>query len=124
MGFSENVLLCEKNRGGFSLELIARFVENNPVKYIIRITNPEGKNVDYVSSLEGFKSVGELLVALHSFAQKKLYFTDTEKIKEALTAENIEFCQTQESWNIQEMKDVKESSALTCLRSLARAVCG
>ena len=58
MPFSENVLLCEKNRGNFSLELVARFVENSPVKYIIRITTPECLTADYVSSLEGFKNVG------------------------------------------------------------------
>ena len=89
MGFSENVLLCEKNRGGYSLELVARFVEKSPVKYIIRITTPDGNTADFVSSLVGFKNVGELLVALHSFAEEKLYFTDAERIKEALTAENI-----------------------------------
>ncbi|HXX88079.1 MAG TPA: hypothetical protein VEH86_06520 [Candidatus Acidoferrum sp.] len=89
MSFSENVLLCERNRGGFSLELVARFVENSPVKYIIRIKTPSDMSADYVSSLEGFKNVGELLVALHSFAEQKLYPTDTEKLKEVLTAENI-----------------------------------
>ncbi len=89
MPFIENVLLCEKNRGNFSLELVARFVENSPVKYIIRITTPEGDSADYVSSLEGFKNVGELLIALNSFAEEKLYPTDTEKLREVLTAENI-----------------------------------
>jgi hypothetical protein len=33
--------------------------------------------------------VGELLIALHSFAEEKLYPTDTEKLVEVLTAENI-----------------------------------
>ena len=89
MPFSENVLLCEKNRGDFRLELVARFVENSPVKYIIRITTPDGIIADYVSSLEGFKNVGELLVALHSFAEEKLYPTDTEELCKVLTAESI-----------------------------------
>ncbi len=89
MQSSENVLLCEKNRGDFSLELVARFVENSPVKYIIRITTPEGFTADYISSLEGFRNVGELLVALHSFAEEKLYPTDTEELRKVLTAENI-----------------------------------
>jgi len=89
MSFSENVLLCEKNRGDFSLELVARFVENSPVKYIIRITTPEGIIANYVSSLEGFKNIGDLLVALHSFAEEKLYPTDTEELRKVLTAENI-----------------------------------
>jgi len=89
MPFSENVLLCERNRGNFSLELVARFVENSPVKYIIWITTPEGVIADYVSSLQGFRNVGELLVALHSFAEEKLYPTDTEELRKVLTAENI-----------------------------------
>ena len=89
MPFTENVLLCEKNRGNFSLELVARFVENSLVKYIIRITTPEGIIADYVSSLEGFKKVGELLIALHSFAEEKLYPTNTEELREVLTAESI-----------------------------------
>jgi hypothetical protein len=89
MPFSENVLLREKNRGDFSLELVARFVENSPVMYIIRITKPEGDTADYVSSLEGFREFGELLVALHSFAKEKLYPIDTEELRKVLTAENI-----------------------------------
>jgi hypothetical protein len=89
MPFDENVLLCERNKGNFSLELVARFVEHRPVKYIIRITKPEGDTADYVSSLEGFKNVGELLIALRSFAEEKLYPTDTEELRKVLTAENI-----------------------------------
>jgi hypothetical protein len=89
MPFDENVLLCERNKGNFSLELIARFFEDRPVVYIIRITKPDGDSADYVSSLEGFKNVGELLVALHSFAEEKLYPTDTEELRKVLTAENI-----------------------------------
>ena len=98
MPFSENVLLCEKNRGNFSLELVARFAENSPVKYIIRITTPEGAIADFVSSLEGFKNVGELLVALHSFAEEKLYPTDTEELRKVLTADSIKsFAQLKKS---------------------------
>lgn len=68
---------------------MARFIENSPVKYIIRITTPEGFSADYISSLEGFKNVGEYLVAFHSFAEEKLYPTNTEELCEVLTAENI-----------------------------------
>ena len=37
----------------------------------------------------GFKNIGELLIALHHFAQKKLYAKDPAKLREVLTAENI-----------------------------------
>lgn len=62
---------------------------NRPVNYIIRITTPDGVSSDYISSLEGFKNVGELLVALHSFAREKFYPKNPEELKEVLTAENI-----------------------------------
>jgi hypothetical protein len=42
-----------------------------------------------MSTLEGFKNIGELLTALHYFAQTKLYPTDPHKLKEVLTAEKI-----------------------------------
>jgi hypothetical protein len=85
----ENELLCEKNRGGFSLSIVAEFNDIGPVKYIIRIAKPNGESADFVSSLDGFKKFGELLVDLHSFAEEKLYATNREKLKEILTAESI-----------------------------------
>jgi hypothetical protein len=85
----ENVLVHEGNKGGFSLEIIAHFEKSCPVKYIIRITTPEDVQADFISTLDGFKNIGELLTALHYFAQTKLYPKDTEKLKEVLTADNI-----------------------------------
>jgi len=85
----ENVLLHEENKGGFSLGIIAKFEESYPVTYIIRITTPQGVQADFMSTLEGFKNIGELLVALRYFAETKLYPKDTEKLREVLTAETI-----------------------------------
>lgn len=89
MSICENVILSEKNSGGYSLEIVAEFVDRFPVRYIIRVTTPKGVKADYVSTLEGFRNIGELLVALHFFAEKKLYSKNIEKLKEVLTAENI-----------------------------------
>ena len=89
MSNCENVLLHEKNQGGYKLAIIAKFQEPFPVSYIIRITTPQGVQADFISTLEGFKNIGELLTALHYFAQTKLYPKDTEKLKEVLTADNI-----------------------------------
>lgn len=85
----ENILLKETNKGGYTLAVIARFEEPFPVQYIIRLSPREGDPVDYMSTLEGFKSIGELLTALHYFAQTKLYPTDPNRLKEVLTAEKI-----------------------------------
>lgn len=86
---NENMLLEETNKGGYKLEVIARFEDPYPVAYIIRVSTPEGTKVDYISTLEGFKNIGELLTALHYFAQTKLYPKDTMRLREVLTAENI-----------------------------------
>jgi len=85
----ENVLLHEKNQGGYSLAILAKFQEPFPVSYIIRITTPQGVQADFISTLEGFKNIGELLLALHYFAETKLYPKDTEKLKQVLTADTI-----------------------------------
>jgi len=86
---SENVLLQETNKGGYRLEVIARFEDPFPVAYTIRVSTPEGNKVDYISTIDGFKNIGELLTALHYFAQTKLYPKDVAKLREVLTAENI-----------------------------------
>lgn len=83
----ENVLLQETNKGGYTLSIVARF--EGPIQYIIRVSTPQGEGVDYMSTLEGFKSIGELLTALHYFAKAKIYPKDTAKLREVLTAENI-----------------------------------
>jgi hypothetical protein len=85
----ENVLLQEKNQGGYGLAIIAKFQEPFPVNYIIRITTPQGVQADFMSTLEGFMNIGELLMALHFFAETKLYPKDTERLKEVLTADTI-----------------------------------
>ena len=89
MSTCENVLLHEKNQGGYGLSIIAKFQEPFPVNYIIRISTPKGVQADFISTLEGFKNIGELLTALHYFAKTKLYPKDTEKLKEVLTADTI-----------------------------------
>ena len=86
---NENVLLQETNKGGYTLAIVARFEEPFPVQYTIRVSTPEGTEVDYMSTLEGFKNIGELLTALHYFAQTKLYPKDAVRLREVLTAENI-----------------------------------
>ena len=89
MSACENVLLRETNDGGYSLSIIAKFQDPYPVTYIIRVTKPQGAPIDFISTLDGFKNIGELLVALHHFARTKLYPKNTEKLKEVLTADNI-----------------------------------
>jgi len=89
MSASENILLEDTNKGGYRLAIVARFEEPFPVQYVIRLSTPKGIEVEYMSTLEGFKNFGELLTALHYFAKTKLYPQDLQKLREVLTAENI-----------------------------------
>lgn len=89
MSACENELLSQTNHGGFKLSIVAKFQARAPVSYIIRVASPQGNEVNFVSTLDGFKNIGELLIALHHFAGTKLYPTDTEKLREVLTADFI-----------------------------------
>ena len=89
MPTNENILLKETNKGGYTLAIVAKFEDPFPVQYIIRLSTSEGTEIDYMSTLEGFKKFGELLTALHYFAQTKLYPKNTARLREVLTAENI-----------------------------------
>ena len=89
MSTCENVLLQETNKGGYKLEILAKFEEPYPVSYIIRVSTPQGVKADYISTLNGFKNFGELLMSLHYFAETKLYPKNTEQLKDVLTAETI-----------------------------------
>ena len=83
----------EQNRGSFELSIVARLkgplVSN--VQYIIRLKTPEDETIDYMTTLEGFKEIGELLLALHDFSKLPIYANErhVEKLKELLTADNI-----------------------------------
>ena len=89
MSTNENVLVQETNKGGYKLAIIAKFEDPYPVQYVIRVSAPDGTEVHYMSTLEGFKNIGELLTSLHYFAQMKLYSKDALRLREVLTAENI-----------------------------------
>jgi len=82
-----------ENRGRYKLSIIARLsgplVSN--VQYMLRIKNPDGFSIDYMTTLNGFKELGELLQALYYFCKLPLYANEKhiDKLKNLLTPENI-----------------------------------
>jgi hypothetical protein len=84
---------CQRNKGNYELSIVARLkgplVSN--VQYMVRLKNPEDETIDFMSTLEGFKELGELLLALHDFCRLPIYANEkhVDKLKELLTAENI-----------------------------------
>ena len=83
----------DQNKGGYKISIVARLkgplVSN--VQYILRLQEPQGYTIDYMSNLVGFKEVGELLQALHDFCKLPLYANEkhVDRLKELLTPENI-----------------------------------
>jgi hypothetical protein len=89
----DHVIWTQKNRGNFRLSVVARLkgplVSN--VQFLVRLTDPEENNIDYMTNLEGFKDLGELSLALHHFCKLPIYANQkhVDKLKELLNAENI-----------------------------------
>jgi len=83
----------QRNKGNFELSMIARLkgplVSN--VQYILRLKDPENYTIEYMTTLDGFKELGELFLALHDFCKLPIYAnaTHVDKLKELLTTENI-----------------------------------
>jgi len=83
----------QRNKGNYELSIVARLkgplVSN--VQYMIRLKNPEDETIDYMTTLEGFKELGELLLALHDFCKLPIYANErhVDKLKGLLTADNI-----------------------------------
>jgi len=89
----EHIVWHQKNRGDYKLSIVARLkgplVSN--VQYILRLIDPQGQIIDYLTTLDGFKELGELFLALHDLCKHKIYpdEKDVDRLKELLTPDNI-----------------------------------
>jgi len=83
----------QRNRGNYELSIIARLkgplVSN--VQYVLRLIDPEGYTIDYMTTLDGFRELAELFQALHYFCKLPIYANEkhVDKLRELLTPENI-----------------------------------
>jgi len=90
----EEIIIEEySNRGGFRLQIVAqvRGAGITNIRYIIRILNPKNESIDYMTDLNGFMSLGEILLDLHQFATLSIYANakSVKKLRKILTPENI-----------------------------------
>lgn len=92
-GIVDHEVWSQRNRGNYELSIVARLkgplVSN--VQYMVRLQDPENYIIDYMTTLDGFKELGELFLALHYFCKLPIYANEThvEKLKKLLTPENI-----------------------------------
>jgi hypothetical protein len=89
----DHVIWEQRNKGNFKLSIVARLkgpmVSN--IQYIIRLKDPQDMTIDFLTTLDGFREMGELFQALHHFCKRPIYANerDMKKLKELLTPENI-----------------------------------
>jgi hypothetical protein len=70
-----HVIWEEENLGRYKISIIARINDPNyhNVAYMIRLENPELQSIDFMLSLQGFKELGELCVALSNMSPLNFY---------------------------------------------------
>jgi hypothetical protein len=89
----DHTIWTRRNKGNYELSVVARLkgplVSN--VQYTLRLRDPENLKIDYTVTLEGFRELGELFLALHNLCKLPIYANekDVEKLKRLLTTDNI-----------------------------------
>jgi hypothetical protein len=89
----DHVIWEQSNRGHYRISIVARLKGPNAynVAYMVRLENPEKQSFDFMLTLDGFKEIGELCIALHDFCKDPIFVNETnsEELKRLLTSENI-----------------------------------
>jgi hypothetical protein len=90
---TDHVVWQEKNRYDYKLSIVARLTgpRVSNVLYLVRLESPYGESLQYALTLDGFKKLGELLVALHDFCQLPIYADakNVDSLKKLLNDQNI-----------------------------------
>jgi hypothetical protein len=92
-GYVDHTVWSHTNNGRYQLSIIARLqgplVSN--IQFMVRLRNPENVAIDYTATLDGFKQLGELFLALHNVCKHPMYADgqNIAKLKTLLTTENI-----------------------------------
>ena len=89
----DHVIWEETNKGRYKISIVARLAAPNvySVAYMIRLENREKQVIDFMLTLDGFKKLGELCMALHEFSKDPILVNErnVDTLKELLTSDNI-----------------------------------
>jgi hypothetical protein len=89
----DHIIWEKTNLGHYKISIVARLNDPNfyNVAYMLRVENPKDQPIDYMLTLDGFRELGELCIALSKFCKKSISNNehDIEKLKKLLTSENI-----------------------------------
>jgi hypothetical protein len=90
---TDHIIWQNSNLGHYKISIVARLKDPNfyNVAYTLRLENPGEQSIDYVLSLDGFRELGELCIALSKFCKKSIFANEhnIDKLKKLLTSENI-----------------------------------
>jgi hypothetical protein len=90
----DHVIWQEQNRGDYKISIVARLKGPNlyNVQYMVRLENPNYESIDYMLSLDGFKELGRLCLALNKFCKDPIIADEKQikKLQKLLTVENIQ----------------------------------
>ena len=90
---TDHVVWEEKNKYNYKLSIVARLTgpRVSNVLYLVRLQSPYGDALQYALTLDGFKKLGELLIALHDFCQLPIYANakNVDALKKLLNDQNI-----------------------------------
>jgi hypothetical protein len=89
----DHVIWKEENRGNYKISIVARLKGPNVsnVQYMVRLKNPDDEAIDYMLSLDGFKKLGKLSIALSKFCKDPIFANEKQvkTLEKLLTVENI-----------------------------------
>jgi hypothetical protein len=89
----DHVVWKDENLGNYEISIVARLKGPGlySVQFILRLRNPDDEVIDYMLSLNGFKKLGKLCVALSKFCEDPIFVNEkkVEALKKLLTVENI-----------------------------------
>ena len=90
---TDHVVWEEKNRFDYRLSIVARLTgpRVSNVLYMVRLDSPYGESLQYALTLDGFRKLGELLIALYDFCQLPIYANakNVDSLKKLLNDQNI-----------------------------------
>lgn len=89
----DHVVWKDDNLGRFEISIAARLKAPGlySVQFLLRLKNPDDEVIDYMLSLDGFKKLGRLCVALSKFCKDPIFVREkkVETLKKLLTYDNI-----------------------------------
>ncbi|MFB3889974.1 MAG: hypothetical protein ACE14S_10820 [Candidatus Bathyarchaeia archaeon] len=89
----DHVIWDDENKGDYKIAIVARLKAPKlyNIRYMLRLINPDNEVIDYMLSLNGFRKLGKLCLALSKFCEDPIIAGEQQvkELQRLLTYENI-----------------------------------